>query len=120
MNTVIKTVLSALALSCAALAAQAQTPPASAASMPRVDARQANQQARIAQGAASGSLTPREQRRLQKEQAGIARAEAKAKADGVVTPQERARLDAKQDRASRHIRHEKHDAQRVAKPASGA
>jgi hypothetical protein len=111
-----KAVLSAVALSMVALATQAQ--PAPAASMPRVEARQANQEARIAQGAASGSLTPREQRRLNKEQKAIAHGQAKAEADGKATKAERRHLHKMQDKASADIRHQKHDAQKVAKPAS--
>jgi hypothetical protein len=120
MTSHFKAVLSAVALSVVALATQAQ--PAPAASMPRVDARQANQEARIAQGAASGALTPREQRRLNKEQKAIAKAEANAQADGKVTQAERRHLHKMQDKASADIRHQKHDAQKVsktvAKPAS--
>jgi uncharacterized membrane protein YebE (DUF533 family) len=37
--------------------------------------------------------------------------EARAKADGVVTPQERAQITREQDRQSKRIAHEKHDAQ---------
>jgi hypothetical protein len=87
---------------------------------PGVDQRQDNQQARIAQGAASGALTGREQRRLQREQRGIARAEAHAKTDGTVTPQERRRLHRKQNAASADIAHQKHDRQHARKPAGAA
>ena len=48
---------------------------------------------------------------------GIAKAETHAKADGSVTAQERKRLHHMQNKASRDIRHEKHDAQN-AKPAA--
>lgn len=93
---------------------QAQTPAPAAASTPRVDQREANQQARIAQGAASGTLTARETKRLEKEQAAINKAEDKAKADGTVTKHERRRLHTMQDAASKDIHHAKHNA----KPAS--
>jgi len=76
---------------------------------PRVDKRETHQQARIAQGAASGSLTARETQRLEREQALIQHAEAKAKSDGAVTAQERRRLHAMQDGASRDIRRKKHN-----------
>lgn len=82
-----------------------------AAETPRVDARQERQQARIAQGAASGALTAREVRRLEREQRAVAHAEQHAKADGTVTAQERRRLDRVQDRASRDIYRQKHDRQ---------
>ncbi len=93
-------------LSLAAAASFAQTP---GTQTPRVDQREANQQARIAQGAANGSLTARETQRLEKEQAHVDNAEAKAKADGTVTARERRRLDAMQDSANRDIRRKKHN-----------
>jgi hypothetical protein len=37
--------------------------------------------------------------------------EEKAKADGVVTKKERGKIERSQDRASRHIARQKHDAQ---------
>lgn len=83
-----------------------------ASATPGVDARQERQQHRIDQGVASGALTPREQARLQAQQASIARAEARAKSDGKVTAAERARLHQRQDHASRQIRRQKHDGQR--------
>jgi hypothetical protein len=79
--------------------------------MPVVEKRQQLQQERIGQGVASGQLTPQEAVRLEKQQAGIERAQERAEADGKVTPEERARLQRKQDRASRRIYKEKHDAQ---------
>ena len=113
MTRSFKILIPALALTLAALAVQAQ--PArrgdAATATPRVDARQAHQQARIHRGVASGALTPREQHRLQHQQRHIARAEAHAKADGRVTAQERQRLTQLQDRASRDIRRQKHDRQ---------
>jgi hypothetical protein len=97
--------LAGLALSIASIGAFAQ--PAT----PRVDQREANQQARIEQGVKSGQLTARETNRLEKQQTHIASAETKAKADGVVTAKERRHLQRMQNRASRDIHHEKHDAQ---------
>jgi len=82
---------------------------------PRVDQREANQQARIDAGVASGQLTARETNRLDKQQAHIAKVEAKDKADGTVTKSERAQLHRMQNRASRDIYVQKHDAQ-TAKP----
>ena len=78
---------------------------------PRVDQREANQAARIEQGAASGSLTPREAARLDRGQQRVERMEARAKSDGVVTAGERARLHQAQDTQSRHIAAQKHDRQ---------
>ena len=114
----LRTSLLASTLAIASIGALAQTvaPPASTPATPRVDQREANQQARIAQGAASGQLTPRETNRLEKEQAVVNQAEANAKADGTVTKHERRRLQRLQDRASKDIHRQKHDAQAVPKP----
>jgi hypothetical protein len=78
---------------------------------PGVDAREANQQRRIAEGIQSGQLTPREAARLERGEARINRMEQRAKADGVVTPRERARLHGALNHESRAIARQKHDAQ---------
>jgi hypothetical protein len=78
---------------------------------PTVDQRQHNQQARIAQGAASGELTGREVVRSARDQRRIHRSERRAKADGEVTRTERAHIRHEQKRASRQLHHNKHDAQ---------
>ena len=106
--------LVAALLALAGASAFAQTP---GTSTPRIDQREANQQARIAQGAASGSLTAHETQRLEKEQGRIDTAEAKAKSDGTVTAKERRHLNAMQDGASRDIHRKKHNA-RTAPTAS--
>ena len=108
-------IVPAAALVLAAFAAQAQTAPNPAAT-PGIDQRQANQERRIDQGIASGQLTKPEERRLERQQDRIDRAENRAKADGVVTQQERKRLHAAQDAASHRIAKQKHDRQH--KPAS--
>lgn len=99
--------IKAIAVLCAILpvAAFAQT------NTPRVDQREARQEARIDQGAASGSLTQREAARLDRGQRHIDNMESRAKSDGVVTGQERKRLDHAQNVQNRHIRAEKHDRQ---------
>ena len=85
----LRTTLASAALALISVAAAAQTPATATAPVtPRVDARQAKQEARIEQGQASGALTPRETQRLEREQKAVARVEAKAKADGTVTAQE--------------------------------
>jgi len=99
----------AAALSLASLTSFAQSSPLPAT--PRVDQREANQDARIRNGVASGELNARETYRLEKEQAAIQKTESKAKADGTVTPRERAKLHRMQNRASRDIHAQKHDAQ---------
>lgn len=107
----------AAALVLAAFAVQAQTAPTpSPAATPGIDQRQTNQEKRIDQGIASGQLTKPEERRLERQQDRIDRAENRAKADGVVTKQERQRLHAAQDAASHRIAKQKHDRQH--KPAS--
>ncbi len=95
------------ALSVAALSsmAMADTTPAT----PRVDQREANQQQRIANGAASGQLTAKETQHLEKQQARVDATEAKDKADGKVTAKERRQLARKQNRASRDIAVAKHN-----------
>lgn len=114
MKPVLRSLAAAMALALASLTAVAQTPaaPAASAATPGVDKRQANQDRRIDQGVASGQLTRREARRLERQQAAIDRAEGKAKADGTVTTQERKRLHRMENEASRDIHHQKHDRQR--------
>lgn len=87
------------------LAAVAQT------NTPRVDQRGVNQQARIQQGAASGSLTQKEAARLENGQQHVQNMEAKAKSDGVVSQQEKGRLHHAQEVQSRHVYKQKHDRQ---------
>lgn len=81
------------------------------ANTPRVDQRQANQERRIEQGVASGSLTEREANRLEHGQQRVDRIEDRAKADGVVTRQERLRLHQAQEVQGRRIAVQKHDRQ---------
>ena len=92
----------------AAVLAQAASGPAAT---PGIDKRQERQEKRIEQGQASGTLTKRENRRLEHQQARIERAEDKAKADGTVTAGERKHLHGMQDKASKRIHRQKHDAQ---------
>ena len=105
MNTFAKTALASIVFAFASVAAQAHMP------TPRVDAHEAHQHQRIAQGVASGQLTHREAARLRAEQRAIHRAEWRAKADGVVTRTERRQLQHELDHSSRSIRNQKHDAQ---------
>jgi opacity protein-like surface antigen len=112
MNFHLKTLLAAAALSALSATAFAQAASAPAgANTPGIDKRQANQEKRIDQGIASGSLTKPEARRLERQQAAIDKAEDKAKADGTVTKQERRRLHHAQDHASKRIYRQKHDRQ---------
>lgn len=79
----------------------------------RIHHRQTRQQHRIADGVRSGELTPRETARLENREAKIQHDKRLAKADGVVTRREKARLTREQNRASRAIYRQKHDAQVV-------
>lgn len=99
-------ITSKIALSLAALCTVAAAIPAEA----RINQRQDRQEQRIKHGVKSGVLTKRETARLAKQQASIARYEARSRADGPgLTPQERLRIEQKQDRASKTIYRQKHD-----------
>ena len=99
----IRTLFAAALLGAATVAAAA---PAEA----RINQRQGHQQYRIANGIASGQLTPREAWRLERQQAHIARYERRSRADGPgLTGRERYRLERMQDRASRNIYRQRHD-----------
>lgn len=105
-----KLIIAALASLAGALALP-DTGHAAEADTPKVDARQAKQEARIDAGLAQGQLTQREAKRLKAEQNVIDRAENRAKADGHVTRHERKRLHAMQNGASRDIQRQRHDRQ---------
>jgi hypothetical protein len=100
-----------LGLVIAATAASASDIMPSQTAEQRFDNRQDRQEQRIENGIHSGALTGPETRRLGREQAGLVRAEARAEADGRITRREAVRLEQRQDRASRHIAHAKHDRQ---------
>jgi hypothetical protein len=84
---------------------------AAVAGTPRLDRREANQQARIVQGVRSGELTWPEARRLERGEVRLNHQEALAKSDGVVTHAERAHLERKANRMSDRIYVQKHDGQ---------
>ena len=79
--------------------------------VPRAKKREAIQRDRIGGGVRDRSLTPREAKRLAKEQKRIRDMAKDMASDGTVTPGEKARLEHAQDRASKHIAKERHDAQ---------
>ena len=85
--------------------AQAQT------GTPVIRAREQNQKARINQGVATGALTSREAARMRGREAGLTAQRRAARADGVVTSQERQDLRRTENRDSRAIYRQKHDAQ---------
>jgi hypothetical protein len=77
-----------------------------------INARQASQQHRIDRGVANGSLNARETNRLDAREAHIANYEARSRADGGgLDGRERLRIRAMQNRTSRAIYRQKHDAQ---------
>jgi hypothetical protein len=90
--------------------------PATAA-MSRVNAREGNQQARVAQGVKSGQLTPGETSHLENKEARINNEvhNDRAANGGKLTPQEKAQVNHQQNQASRDINRDKHNA-RTDKP----
>jgi WXXGXW repeat (2 copies) len=85
--------------------------PATAA-MSRVNAREANQQGRIAQGVRSGQLTPRETGHLEHQEAQIHREVRNDRAanGGHLTGQERAQVNQQQNHVSKELYNDKHNA----------
>ena len=69
------------------------------------------QRGRIKAGVKDGSLTKREAGRLIRQQRRIGVARTRMASDGKLTPKERARLQLRQNRASRSIFKERHDAE---------
>lgn len=80
------------------------------------DQRDIHQENRIQAGKADGSLTPREARRLQRQQAHIDRTEQRDAADGKVTPHEARHVQHMQNRASKDIYKLKHNAHGTVAP----
>ncbi|MEY4906266.1 MAG: hypothetical protein RLZZ292_4081 [Bacteroidota bacterium] len=76
---------------------------------PAINKEQREHQAKIRQGVNNGTLTPRETRKLERQQAHIQHDKKLAKADGVVAPAERKHIRKEQRRAERMIRREKRD-----------
>lgn len=106
-------IAAAFALTAGASFAQAPAAPVTptTAAIAHQDRRDIRQENRIQAGKADGSLTPHEANKLQRQQAHIDRVEQKDAADGRVTPREAAHVQTLQNRASRHIYKQKHDAQ---------
>ena len=78
-----------------------------------VGQRQRNQQERIAQGVKSGQLTPRETARLEGREAAIHKEvhNDRVANGGKLTPAEKAKVNRQENRTSRAIYRQKHDAQ---------
>lgn len=98
---------SIIAVSVAALFSAA----VSAQSLESIERRDLNQQMRIEQGLKSGQLTVQEAARLESETARVNRLESRALRDGNLSAAERERITRAQDRVSRDIASESHDAQ---------
>lgn len=81
--------------------------------------RNVQQQQRIEGGLKSGQLTTREAGKLERGAAKVEKIEAHAGKDGTISAREQARIDAAQDRQSKAIYSQKHDAQ-VGNPASAS
>ena len=107
----IRQTLALTALSLFAAGAFAQTAASAATATPRIDKREAAQQAKIEQGVQSGALTAKETKGLEAQQAHVANVEERAKADGTVTAAERKHVKHAENKAKRSIRRQKHDAQ---------
>ncbi|WP_447984498.1 hypothetical protein [Nitrospira sp. Nam74] len=71
--------------------------------------RNINQQSRIEQGVQSGSLSNKEVSHLERGQARVERAEARAGADGHISAGEQARIQHKENKQSRKIFRDKHN-----------
>ena len=79
--------------------------------------RNTNQQQRIEQGLQSGALSTKEAGKLEREQTQVDQMEKNALKDGALTPAESARIQSAQNKTSKSIAAQKHDAQ-VGNPAS--
>ncbi len=100
----------AVALLAVSGAVFAQNAPAPSAST--VDQRQANQEKRIDQGVASGSLNPKEANRLERGQQRVDNMEQRALAnDGQVGTKEAKAINKAQNVQSKRIYRQKHDRQ---------
>lgn len=92
----------------------AQTGNPNSASSKRMQAdvqRNVNQQSRIEQGVKSGELTNHEVAKLERGQARVDHKEARAGADGHVGAREEARIQGAENKQSKRIFRQKHDAQ---------
>ena len=98
-------------ISAIAFTAVLSSPAQAATHDPRVNHRQHNQHARIAQGVKSGELTKAEAKDLRSDQQEIRTEEKAFKSDGKLTKDERQELHQDQNATSKEIYAEKHDEQ---------
>src|SRR3954449_10080668 len=86
---------------------------AAAISAQEIKKRQEKQQDRIANGVASGELTPKEAAKVESKEAKLDKTIAKDRASGGgLSAKERRQINRKQNRASKDIYKQKHDAQK--------
>ena len=83
-----------------------------------VNARLANEAARISEGIRDGSLTAGEAARLEREQARLSREEQRFLSDGNLSPREKRKRMRDENRASRRIWRERHDRPGTMAPTS--
>jgi hypothetical protein len=78
----------------------------------RIQQRKENQQKRIVQGVKSGSLTPRETARIERQETTLNKEIRHDRKDGgKLTRSEKAKINRQQNRLSREIHNQKHDGQ---------
>jgi hypothetical protein len=114
MKMSLKAILLSVASAALVLPAAAQSATTNpATSTPVIKQRKINQQRRIANGVKTGQLTPKETAHLEHREAHINRETRRMKAanGGTLTPAEKAKITRQQNRTSRAIYHQKHDAQ---------
>jgi Skp family chaperone for outer membrane proteins len=109
MNKFVAAVVTSLTLAC--VAAPSYAGDRAGVRDPHVNARQARQQVRIAEGVRSGELTRREAHKVREDQRDIRQLERAYKSDGTLTAAERRDLNHELNQSSRQIRRQKHDAQ---------
>jgi hypothetical protein len=105
------TMTNARTLTIAALATGLLAAPALAQTAGSEATRDAVQQQRIENGLQSGQLTTHEAGKLEREETQVDRIETKALKDGTLSSTEAAKVDAAQNRVSKSIAVQKHDAQ---------
>ena len=109
MNKFVAAVVTSLTLAC--VAAPSYAGDRAGVRDPHVNARQARQQVRIAEGVRSGELTRREAHKVREDQRDIRQLERAYKSDGTLTAAERRDLNHELNQSGRQIRRQKHDAQ---------
>ena len=112
MNLILKALAPVALFSTLALTTAAQAAPPAYHGPHSINHRQTEQQRRIDQGIRRGSLTPREAGRLEYRDARIARQESRdRRSGGHFTAAERRHIEREENRTSRAIYRQKHDAQ---------